>query len=288
MDPVLLGQLALNGVVLGLVYGLVGLGLSLVLGVMGVLNIAHGALYVIGGYFAFIVSAELDLSPILGVLVAVLGTFLVGVIIDRGIVSPVSNDPARVMMITFGLAIVLGQLALLTFGGNPVTTRPIIASSVVFGPFYVQSQTLLASLVGVAVAGLTVVFLMRTKVGKSMRMVSQNVEAAQSIGIRTKRIMSIALGLGSAFSGLAGALLIPIYLDFPDAQWKPLTAAFVVVIVGGLGSVTGSMVGGLLFGILETVGSYFFPAGSDIFVLVLIIAIILVRPTGLFGSKDRI
>ncbi|MCL5067939.1 MAG: branched-chain amino acid ABC transporter permease, partial [Thaumarchaeota archaeon] len=226
MDLVLLIQLALNGIVLGLVYGLVGLGLALVLGVMGVLNIAHGALYMIGGYFTFVVSVQLGLSPILGVLVAIAGTFLIGVVIDRGVISMVSNDHTRVMIITFGLAVILGQVSLLIFGGNTVAAPPIVRSSVVFGPFYLQSQILLASLIGVAVAGLTVVFLMKTRTGKFMRMISQNAEAAQSIGVRTKRISSIALGLGSSFSGLAGALLIPVYLDSPYTQWTPLIAAF--------------------------------------------------------------
>lgn len=288
MDLLLVGQLALNGILLGLVYGLIGLGLALILGVMGVLNIAHGTLYVLGGYLSFVISVLLGLPPILGVIIAVAGTFLVGVIINLGIVIPVSNDPTRVMMITFGVAIVLEQIVLIIFGGNPVATPPLVRSSVTLGQLYAQSQILLSACVSVVFAILTILFLRKTKTGKSMRMVAQNLEIAQSLGVRTKRVASIALGIGSSFAGLAGALLIPVYLDYPQAQWNPLTAAFVVVVVGGLGSVTGSMVGGIIFGILETIGSFFFPAGSDIFVFVLIVIIILVRPTGLFGSSDRI
>jgi len=159
---------------------------------------------------------------------------------------------------------------------------------VLLGPFYSQSQTVIAAVLGVCISLATIVFLRRTKTGKSMRMLAQNRDIAKILGVSVTRVSAISLGIGSSYAAIAGALLTPIYLNFPDAQWKPLIAAFVVVIIGGLGSVAGSVVGGLIYGLLETLGSYVVPSGSDILVLVFIIAIILVRPTGLFGVKERL
>ncbi|MDG6907964.1 MAG: branched-chain amino acid ABC transporter permease [Nitrososphaerota archaeon] len=288
MDLSLLGQLAFNGVLLGLVYGLVGLGLALALGVMGILNISHGALYMLGGYLTFYFAQQLGLPPVADVILAVAGIFVVGVLIDRTLVQTTGYDETSVMMVTFGLAIILGQIALLVWGGNPISTKPILQSTMIFGSLYTQSQIFLSSIVGVAVAALTILFLRKSKMGKAMRMVSQNREAANVLGVSTAKISAISLGIGSCYAGLAGALLTPVYLVYPDAQWAPLIAAFVVVIVGGLGSVSGAMIGGLIYGILETIGSYFIPAGSEIMVLVLIIIVILIRPSGLFGTRSRV
>jgi len=285
MDYALLAQLAVAGMLLGLVYGLVGLGLSLVLGVMNVLSIAHGAVYILGAYFAFSASLQLGIPPLAAILVGVGGAFCVGLFIDV-LISPVALDGTSVSMITFGFAIIVEEVVLLFWGGIPVAMRPIVSGSLVFGQLYAQSEVVLSAVASFAIALLTVVFLKRTRTGKSFRMVSQNREAAETLGVNAKRVSALALGLGSAYAGLAGTLLSPVYFVSPDAQWSVLTAAFVIVILGGLGSVAGSMVAGLIYGVLETVGSFLIPAGSDIMVLSLIILIIIVRPSGLFGSRE--
>jgi branched-chain amino acid transport system permease protein len=285
MDYALLVQLAIAGVLLGLVYGLVGLGLSLVLGVMNILSIAHGAVYILGAYIAFSASLRLGIPPIGALAIGVGGAFLVGLLIDR-LIAPVFSNGTSVSMITLGFAIIVQQLALLFWGGIPVAMKPVVSGSVVFGELYAQSEVLLSGVAAVATALLTMVFLKRTKTGKSFRMVSQNREAAEVLGVDSRRVSALALALGSAYAGLAGAVLSPVYLVSPDAQWGVLTAAFVVVILGGLGSVIGSMVAGLIYGVLETIGSLLIPAGSDMIVLVLIILIIIVRPSGLFGLRE--
>jgi branched-chain amino acid transport system permease protein len=188
-------------------------------------------------------------------------------------------------MITFGFAIIVEEVVLLVWGGIPVAMRPVVSGSLVFGKLYAQSEVVLSAVAAFAIALLTVFFLNRTRTGKSFRMVSQNREAAETLGVNAKRVSALALALGSAYAGLAGTLLSPVYFVSPDAQWSVLTAAFVIVILGGLGSVAGSMVAGLIYGVLETVGSFLVPAGSDIMVLSIIILIIIVRPSGLFGSR---
>lgn len=287
MDFALLGQLAIAGMLLGLVYGLVGLGLSLVLGVMNILSIAHGAVYILGAYLAFSASLQLGIAPFGAVLVGVGGAFCVGLLLDL-LISRVASDGTSVSMITFGFAIIAQEVALLVWGGIPVAMRPVAMGSFVFGPFYAQSELILSAAAAFVVALLTMVFLNRTRIGKSFRMVSQNREAAETLGVNARRVSAIALALGCAYAGLAGAMLSPVYLVSPDTQWSVLTAAFVIVILGGLGSVVGSMVAGLIYGVLETIGSLLIPAGSDIMVLCLIIVIIMVRPSGLFGSRESL
>jgi branched-chain amino acid transport system permease protein len=288
LTPTFIEQIALNAVLLGLVYGMVGLGLSLVLGVMNVLNISHGSMYILGGFLTYYLSEQMHYAPILGLLFAAAVTFGLGVVFEVTFVDRVSNDPTRVMLITFGLAIIIGEIALLKWGGTAIPTPSLVTGFTTIDRIFFKNQQLLAALTGVGVTIVTAMFLRFTRFGKAMRMVSQNSEAAQAVGVNSRWVFAIALGIGSLYAGLAGSLLSPITYVQPNYQWLPLLYAFVVVVVGGLGSVVGSLVGGLIFGILETIGEVIFPSSADILVFVLIIVIILVRPRGLFGAKERI
>ncbi len=284
-----LEQIVVNAILLGLVYGMVGLGLSLVLGIMNVLNISHGTMYILGGFLTYYVAGQLHYSPILGFLFAAAGTFVLGVLIQVVFIQKVSNDPTRVMLITFGLAIIIGQISLLIWGGTAITTPALVRGfTTVGGVVDFQTEELLAAIVAILVAVGTTVFLRRSRFGKAMRMVAQNSEAAMSVGVSPRWIFAISLGIGSLYAGIAGSLLGPISFIYPDYQWFPLIYAFVVVVVGGLGSVIGSIVGGLIFGILETMGQVLLPSSADVFVFLVIIIIILIRPRGLFGAKDRV
>jgi branched-chain amino acid transport system permease protein len=278
-----------NALLLGLVYGMVGLGLSLVLGIMNILNISHGTMYILGGFLTYYVAAQLHYSPNLGFLFAAGFTFLLGEIFEVVLIDRVSNDPTRVMLITFGLAIIIGQVSLLIWGGTPIATPALLNGfTVIGGVVDFQTQELLAAVVAIAAAVGTTFFLRFTRFGKAMRMVSQNSEAALIVGVNPRLIFSVSLGIGSLYAGIAGSLLSPISFAYPDYQWFPLIYAFVVVIVGGLGSVMGSVIGGLIFGILETVGQVIFPSSADILVFLLIVIMILLRPRGIFGVKDRV
>ena len=288
ITPEFLGQISVNAMLLGLVYGMVGLGLSIVLGIMNVLNISHGSMYILGGFLSYYLSAQLHFAPILGFAFAALVTFALGVIFELAFVEKVANDPTRVMLITFGLAIIIEQIALLIWGGTAIPTPPLVRGFTTIGLIYFPTEQLIAAVAGVAVAVITVSFLRFTNFGRAMRMVSQNREAALSIGVNSRWVFAIAMGIGSLYAGFAGSLLSPITFVQPNYQWFPLIYAFVVVVIGGLGSVIGSVVGGLIFGVLETIGQVIFPSSADILVFILIIIIILLRPRGLFGEKERI
>ncbi len=288
LTPTLVEYISVDAVLLGLVYGMVGLGLSLVLGVMNVLNISHGSMYILGGYLTYYASVELHYPPLVSFAFAGVVTFLLGVFFELIFVERVSNEAERVMLLTFGLAIIIEELALLKWGGTSIPTPELVRGFTKVGAVAVQNGEVLAASAGVAIAIITAVFLRYTNFGRAMRMVSQNREAALSVGVNSKWVFAIALGIGSLYAGLAGAFLSPINLVYPDYQWYPLLYAFAVVVVGGLGSVAGSMIGGLIFGILETIGEVYYPSSADILVLILIIVIILIRPRGLFGAKERV
>ncbi len=289
LTPTFVEQISVNAILLGLVYGMVGLGLSLVLGIMNVLNISHGSMYILGGYLTYYISEQLHYAPILGLAFAAVVTFGLGVVFELIFVDRVSNDPTRVMLITFGIAIIIEQVTLLIWGGTAIPTPALVKGFTTVGRVIdFQNEQLLAALTGIGVAVITSLFLRFTEFGRAMRMVSQNSEAALSIGVNSRWVFAVALGIGSLYAGLAGSLLSPITFVQPNYQWLPLLFAFVVVAVGGLGSVIGSIIGGLIFGILETIGEVVFPSSADILVFVLIIVIILVRPRGLFGAKERI
>lgn len=281
-------QISVNAILLGLVYGMVGLGLSLVLGIMNVLNISHGSMYILGGFLTYYLSEQLHYAPILGLAFAAAVTFGLGVIFELVFVDRVSNDPTRVMLITFGIAIIIEEIALLKWGGTAIPTPTLENGFTRIGRIFFQNEELLAAIIGVIVAAITSLYLRFTQFGRAMRMVAQNSEAALSVGVNSRWVFAVALGIGSLYAGLAGSLLSPIYFVQPNYQWLPLLYAFVVVVVGGLGSVIGSMVGGLIFGVLETIGQVYFPSSADILVFILIIVIILVRPRGLFGEKERV
>ena len=289
LTPVFVEQITANALLLGLAYSMVGLGLSLVLGIMNVLNISHGAMYVLGAYFAYSLAIQMHFQVILAFVISAAIVFLVGFVIEVLLIHRVASDPSRVMLLTFGVAIIIEEISLLRWGGTAIPT-PAIAKgfTVIGGAIDFPTEELVAAVVALAVALCTVAFLRLTKFGKAMRMVAQNSEAALSVGVSTRWTFAIALGIGSMYAGLSGALLSPQTFVYPDYQWYPLIYAFVVVIIGGLGSVIGSVVGGLIFGILETVGQVIFPSSADVLVFILIVIILLVRPRGLFGEKERI
>ncbi|HKW04051.1 MAG TPA: branched-chain amino acid ABC transporter permease [Nitrososphaerales archaeon] len=283
-----MAQIATNAILLGLVYGMVGLGLSLILGIMNVLNIAHGSMYILGGYLTYFVSAELHYTPVVGFAFAAIVTFLLGVVFELILVDRVANDPTRVMLLTFGIAIVIEQVTLLRWGGTAIPTPSLVGGFTRISGIFFQNEQLVAAVAGVVVALITALFLRYTNFGRAMRMVSQNSEAAKAVGVNYRWVFAVGLGIGSLYAGFAGSLLSPINFVYPDYQWYPLLFAFVVVVVGGLGSVTGSIIGGLLFGILETIGEVIFPSSADILVFLLVIVIILARPQGLFGARERV
>ena len=298
MSLVALGEQVLNGLILSVFYALAALGLALIFGVLKIVNFAHGELYMIGGFAYYGVASLLGLPPTVAVLAAFAFLFALGVLIERLLIRPVHEGKVDrpdeyAIMITFGLAIFLQNLMLSLFG--PWTLRPpaLFRGGIEIGALVVGGDRLAAAGLGVVLI-LWVIWLLRwTWAGKAIRAVSQDRETAAVVGVDDRLVGMLAFGLGSALAGAAGALMGPVFLVHPTMGVIPAIKAYVIVVLGGMGSVPGAIVGALVLGLVENLATVLIPdttravAYKDAYGLVLLVVVLLLRPQGLFGERAR-
>jgi len=275
-------------VVIGVIYALAALGVSLVVGIMNVINFAHGELYILAGYFSFLFADALGWNMYLSLAVAVFLVFLFGIFIEYILIRPTYGNEMYSLILTFILSIVLQNAYLLIFG--PYPNKPptwIKGATEVFGLFFYGNQRLAALVVGAFV--ITAVFLVikLTWFGKIVRAASQDREMAELNGVNTLYLNMLSFGLGCALAGAAGVILAPVFPVTPTAGVQVALTAFVVVVLGGMGSLWGCVVGGLVLGLVENLGAAFLSTGyKHIFGFIILILVLLIRPAGLFGRKE--
>ena len=285
----LLAQAFASGVMLGGVFALIAIGLTLIWGVMGVINFAHGEFLMVGMYVAYFLAAKAGLDPYLTILVTVPALFLIGAGIFRVNIQPVLKDPVmNQILLTVGLMLVLQNLALVLFTATPLSlANPYNTTTFKVGPVVIPLSNLLGlvgSLLGVAILWW---FLQYTDMGRAIRAASQNREAATLMGIDVRRTYLVAFGIGSACVGLAASLMIPFYYVAPLVGAFLGLVAFVVVILGGMGDVLGALVGGLIIGLSETMGAAILPGSlSRVLTFAIFILMLLFRPEGIFGRRQ--
>lgn len=287
-DPAILVELLLQGLVRGAMYALMGVGLSLIFGILGIVNFAHGELYMIGAYVMYAVSVALKLPFVLGIAAAALVLLVVGMLIERGLVAPLRRRAGRdwlldSFVLTIGLMVILQNGALMLLGARRLGVAEMISGSLALGGVSISLERLSI----LAVAALTVALLWAviryTHVGKAIRATAQDAEAAQTLGIDVRRVYTIAFGIGAALAGVAGALLISIFPAYPTVGMLPVLKSFAVVILGGLGNIPGAIAGGLLLGVIEALTVFSVSAGwQNVLTAALIVVILIVRPSGLF------
>ncbi len=298
MSLLALSEQVLNGLIIGIFYALAALGLSLIFGVLKIVNFAHGELYMLGGFVYYVFAAMLGLPPIGAVLVACAALFLVGMAVEHLLIDPIHQGKVDradeyAIMITFGLAILLQNLMLSVFG--PWTKRPdaIFRGRIEFGELIISGDRLTAAGVGVLLICVILYVMRYTWAGKAMRAVSQDRETASIIGVNAKLTGMMTFGLGSALAGAAGALIGPVFLVYPTMGVIPVIKAYVIVVLGGLGSVPGAILGALILGQVENLATVLIPdttralAYKDAYGLVLLVLILVFRPQGLLGEKIR-
>jgi len=298
MDALALVEQVINGLVISIFYALAALGLSIIFGVLKIVNFAHGELYMLGGFVYFVGASLLGLPPVLALVVACAVLFLIGMAIERLLIDPIYQGKVEradeyAIMITFGLAILLQNLMLSVFG--PWTKRPeaIFHGRVEIGQLIISGDRLAAAAVGVVVIGFMLYLLRYTWAGKAMRAVSQDRETASVVGVNAQLTGTLAFGLGSALAGTAGALIGPVFLVYPTMGVIPVIKAYVIVVLGGLGSIPGAIVGALILGQVENLATVLIPdttralAYKDAYGLLLLILVLVLRPQGLFGEKVR-
>jgi branched-chain amino acid transport system permease protein len=283
----------LNGLYFASFLFLTSLGLSIILGVMGILNLAHGSLFAIGAFVAaWIVGSFGDKSPItvffIGLLAALGISGLMGLILETSLIRPMYRRALEYqLLITFGALLLIEDLIKMIWGGTAYyASKPFtVMGSLEVGdnlyPFYFLFAILMSLL-----AGAVIWFIMsRTRLGIMLRAISMDREMAKAMGIRIGRLNTLAFGLGAALAGLAGALIVPTTPALLGIGMDPLILAFIVVVLGGLGSLKGALMGALIVGETRSIGIVFFPEIELPLLFLIAVIILVVKPEGLFGAK---
>lgn len=288
MDPTLVAQGLLSGLLFGGVYSLMAVGLTLIFGVMRVVNFAHGDMMVWGMYLAWLLATRLGVNPVLGVAVVAAVLFMAGLAVQRGLVDRIVDAPHEMqILLMLGVALVLENAALVVFGPEPQRVRSALAASTLWiGPVFVDVARLVTFAVAVVLTLLLWLFLFRTDLGKTIRAAADNTYGALVIGTDVRRVYAVAFGIGAACVGAAGALVAPLLPFQPSTGLQLSVTSFNIVIIGGMGSLLGAFVGGLLVSVAESLGAVFLkPSMKELVSFSLLIVILLVRPAGLFGKR---
>ena len=285
--------LVLQGIVSGLlfggVYSLMAVGLTLIFGVMRVVNFAHGDMMVWGMYLAYVLATRAGVDPYVSFLVCAGALFALGLAVQRGLVDRIVDAPHEMqILLMLGVARVLENVALLAFGPEPTRVRSPLASATLWlGPVFVDVARLVTFLVAVALTTALWAFLFRTDLGRTIRAAADNTYGALVIGTDVRRVYAVAFGVGAACVGAAGALVSPILPFQPPTGLSLSVASFNIVIIGGMGSLLGAFVGGLLVSLAESLGAVFLkPSLKELFSFSLLIVILVFRPAGLFGRRS--
>lgn len=279
-------QVVVSGLLVGGLYALVALGLSLVFGVMRVINIAHGTFLMLGAYVTYWLFAILGMNPFLSIVISVPVLFVVGAVIQRLFVFRVVNAPElSSLLLTFGISILLANLAMLAFTSDYRSVEYLTGSFLV-GNIAISKPRSAAFLLALAITGLAFLFLRSTRTGKAVRATSQNREVAEVCGINVRRIDLITFGLGAGLAGAGGSLVSVMFAVYPEMGQVYVFKSFLVIVLGGAGNYPGAFFGGLLLGVIEGLSSLFLTAQlTEVVSYVLLVALLLLRPQGLLGGR---
>ena len=284
MDPIL--NVLVFGILLGGIYGLVSIGLNLIFGVVRIVNFAQGELVMFGMYGSYYAYAYLGLNPYLSVLVVAPLVGLLGMAIQRLVIQPLRDEPNMQIFATFGLLIMFQNIMLALSRGEAFSIGGQVGAEVLTVGDLKISVVRLVTLVATTLITIGLhLFLSRTMAGKAIRAVTQDKRAARVMGINVERTFLITFGIGAALAGMAGALLTPIYSITPAVGGNFILAAFAVVVLGGLGSVWGAYIGGLIVGVVEAFAGYYIdPALKNAIWFIIFLVVLIVRPSGLLGQ----
>lgn len=291
-------SLTTTGLVMGIIYALMALGLTLIFSILGVINFAHGEFYMLGGYLSyFLLSFFTGMNPFIAVLVAGALGIVAGLVFEYLFLRPMHQGrierPAEyAILITFGLSFFLQNLALSVFGPYPHRPPSFFSGAIDLGLVRIGADRFAASIFALLLLALLLLLITRTWIGKALQAVSQNKDAAAIVGINPLRMNTLAFGLGVGLAAVAGALLAPSFSVIPDVGAVPSIRSYVIIVLGGMGSIPGSILGGLLIGVGESLGAGYFPDPSralnykTVFGLVIFALVLLFRPRGFFGRKE--
>lgn len=283
----LLAQALVNGVIIGLLYLLMAVGFTLVFGVMRIVNFAHGEFYMVGAFATYVLMAHWEMPFLLAMFGAFLVTLVFGWVIEWLVLKPFRHDELNGMIATIGIAMILQSAALLIFGPDSQIMPQVAEGIFRVGPVIIPASRLYVAVCSVIVLAMLYVFLIHTRQGKALRAVVQDMEISMAQGIKAKFMYPLGFSLGVGLAAIAGALMAPLFSVSPFIGSTPLLKAFIVVILGGLGSIPGAALASLLLGVTESLASSFISNSlAEILIFVVVMAILVVRPAGLLGRAE--
>lgn len=285
---IILVQTIVNGLMVGMIYVLMAIGFTMVFGIMRIVNFAHGEFYMIGAFLFAILYDSYEMPFAVSVVFSIGATALLGLLLERIVFRRFRGNELNGMIASVGVALILQNSALLMWGSSTRTVPPVISGVLSVGGV-VFPWSRLVVIIGAIVAVMSLNLLIaHTRLGRAMRAVAQDAEIAQVQGIRVDVIFPVAFVLGVSLAAFAGVLMAPVLSVSPFIGLAPTLKAFVIVVIGGLGSVPGAVAGGLLIGLIESFAGTFVSASlSEILQFLVVIAVVLLRPQGLLGRKER-
>ena len=285
---------AINGILMGSIYGLTALGLTVIFGVLKVINFAHGSLLMVGMYGAYWAVTLSGLHPYLTLVVVVPVMFLFGYYLQDIVIKPIFKaerevrEPITVIIVTTGVWYILDNLTLLIFGPQyrSIQDNPLRGKMLEIGEMLISVPKLWGFFAAIITAGFVYWFLQKTRMGRAIRATSLDRDASSLMGINQYKVYNIAFGIGTATAGIAGVTLVPFYNVFPTVGVLFDIKGFIIVVLGGLGSIGGAILGGIIIGLIESVGPQFMTATwTEAIVYGLFLLVLFVKPSGLFGVK---
>lgn len=286
MDPylhLLLQGLAI-GVLTGILYVLVALGLTLIYGILHIVNFAHGEIYMLGAMGVFYLQVVAGLPFAVTLVLIVVGSLLLGAVVERAFFRSLRGQWLQLVVASVGISLVIQSVAWIAFGIQEKSVPSYLPGIVEVVGVRLPRERLLAAGVGLVLVAVLYLLVYRTKAGLAMRAIEEDEETARMLGVNADRVATLSVALGFVLAALAGAFVAPIYSLNPGMGLEPILMSFIIIIVGGLGSITGTVLAGLLVGVLQSVGAVMFGAEAAYgLVFVAMIAVLVLRPAGLLG-----
>jgi branched-chain amino acid transport system permease protein len=284
MDSFLISQSVINGLILGAIYILIALGLTLLYGIMHIVNFAHGEIYMLGAFACYFMVTKWGINYFLSLPIVMVVLAIVGIVLERIIFRPVREKFIQCLLVTLGLSNIFQALGWTFFGTLDKSIPTPFSGVTKIEMFFVPKQRLFAAVIGLVLVMLLYWIVQKTKIGRYMRAIEQDSETASLFGISINRVNVVAFGLACSMAGLAGALMGPIFVVNPAMGHIPLLNAFTIVILGGLGSIGGCVLGGFTLGIIESLAGILL--GTEIaygVIFLILILIIIIKPSGFMG-----
>ena len=276
-------QVLVNGLMLGLTYVLIASGFSLIYGIMRLLNFAHGEFYMLGAFATYLLCEHLGVHYFTAMALSMVIIGVLGVLVYHFFFRPFRDEHDPSLVIALGIAMLIGGLALIIFGEKDKSVAPVFSGVIQVWGATLSKERVAVIIVAIVLMAALTLYIKFSKTGQAMRAVSQDREAAALQGIGVDSTFTLCMGISSALAGAAGALLAPLFYVNPFLGMHAVLKALVVVVIGGLGSIPGAIVGGLLLGFVESFGNTFFGDITEILGFIIVMIVLLFRPQGLFG-----